>query len=267
MKEFLHDRRVQVGMAIWIFFLLFAFIGPLILTWMGRSASDVDFNHLGVGPSSAHWLGTTNTGEDVVNQLVYGAQGSVLTGLLVGVFATAIATVMGLVGAYLGGAADTTLNGLTNLALTISGFPLLIVIAAYIPKVGIIGIAIAISVVSWAGGARNVRAQTLSLRRREYVVAMRMAGESRTRLMFSEVMPHLLPGDLGDRDRLCHRRCALAGRTGLHRSRGRQRQLGHHDRRGAAGRGHRPGPVVVVPAARTLHRAARHRPGPGQLRR
>ncbi|NQX30007.1 ABC transporter permease [Microbacteriaceae bacterium VKM Ac-2854] len=193
MNEFLRDRRVRIGIGIWLFFLVFAFLGPVILTALGRDASDVDFDALGVGPSAQHWLGTTNTGEDVLNQLVFGAQGSVLTGILVGLFATAIATAVGLIGAYLGGVVDSTLNGLSNLALTVSGFPLLVVIAAYIPKVGLLGIAIVISLVSWAGGARNIRSQVLSLRKREYIVAMRMAGEKPSRLMVAEVMPHLLP--------------------------------------------------------------------------
>lgn len=173
--------------------LLMAFIGPIILSAMHRSATSIDYTSLGSAPSANHPLGTTNGGADVLNQLVYGARGSILTGILVSLFVTVFATVMGLVGAYLGGVPDLVMNGLTNVALTVAGFPLLIVIASFVPNIGLVGIAFVISIVSWPGGARTIRAQVLSLRKREFIVAMRMAGESKPRLMFFEVMPHLLP--------------------------------------------------------------------------
>lgn len=193
MKALLRSARVRTGLAILAFFLLLAFVGPLVLSAMGRTAENIDYTQLGRPPSGAHPLGTTENGQDVLNQLVFGARGSILTGLLVALFATVFATAMGLIGAYVGGWLDTILNGLTNIFLTVAGFPLLIVIASFLPNVGLLGVAFVIAIVSWPSGARTIRAQTLSLRNREFVIAMRMAGEFRSRLMFFEVLPHLVP--------------------------------------------------------------------------
>jgi peptide/nickel transport system permease protein len=192
-NAFLKNTRVRIGLGIFVFFLLVAYVGPAILHAAGRSATKPYYSDIGVGPSSAHWLGTTGGGQDVLAQTVVGARGSITVGILVAILSTAIALVMGVVGAFLGGRLDAFMNGVVNVVLSLAGFPLLVVIVSYVPNSGALGIALVIALVSWAGSSRVIRAQTLTLRNRDFIAAMRMAGETRSRLIFAEVLPHLLP--------------------------------------------------------------------------
>ncbi|MEC4613044.1 ABC transporter permease [Tsukamurella tyrosinosolvens] len=193
MRTVLQNTKARIGVVILVLFAIMSFIGPTVLSALGRTADQVDYSALGAPPSMEHELGTTQTGGDVLNQLVFGARTSFVTGLLVALFVVVLSTIVGLAGGYAGGRVDSAVSSLTNIALTISGFPLLVVIATYIPNVSVLGTAVAIGVVSWPGPARAIRAQTLSLRSREYVIAMKMVGEKPFRIMRSEILPHLVP--------------------------------------------------------------------------
>jgi ABC-type dipeptide/oligopeptide/nickel transport system permease subunit len=119
--------------------------------------------------------------------------------LFVGLLAAAIATVLsvliGVSAGYLGGNADEGLSLLANVFLAIPGLPLLIVIASYVPSAGssIFLVAAIIAVTTWAYSARTLRAQTLSLRNRDFVEAARVSGEGRLRIILVEVLPNLIP--------------------------------------------------------------------------
>lgn len=140
------------------------------------------------GPSAAHWLGTTQTGEDVFAQLASGGRVSLMVGALAGVIATLIAMVIGILGGYKRGRLDGGLSVLTTVFLVIPGLPLLIVIAGYLPSKGMASVAVVIAITSWATGARSIRAQTLSIRARDYVTAARAGGETRLRIVFFEIL-------------------------------------------------------------------------------
>jgi peptide/nickel transport system permease protein len=116
--------------------------------------------------------------------------------LLAGLVATALSMIVGVTAGYFGGKTDDSLTLLSNVFLAIPGLPLLIVIDSYLPVGGrsnplIIGLII--SLTGWAWGARVLRAQTMSLRNRDFVEAARIIGEKRSRIMFSEIAPNLLP--------------------------------------------------------------------------
>ena len=194
MKQLFSDSYARIGLIIWLLLLLLAALGPVIMeSVFHQDPARIDYDALGTPPSPTHVLGTTPDGQDVFAQFVFGARGSVIVGLGVGLLTVLIALVIGVVGAYLGGPVDALLNGVTNVALTLAGFPLLLIIVAYVPNAGVAGIIIVISVVSWPGYARAIRAQTMSLRGRDFVAASRMAGELPVRVILSEVIPHLLP--------------------------------------------------------------------------
>jgi peptide/nickel transport system permease protein len=147
------------------------------------------------GPSAEHLLGTTQTGQDVLSQLAWSTRGSLQIGLLVGVLATLLSTLVGIYGAYLGGLADEGFSLLSNVFLVIPGLPLVIVIAAFVPREarGWWTIGIVLALTSWAGSARVLRAQTLSVRSRDYVAASRVSGERSWRVITVEILPNLLP--------------------------------------------------------------------------
>ena len=150
-----------------------------------------------VGPSGSHLLGTAFFGgfQDVWSQLLYSTQATMLVGFLAGAIATALSVLVGVTAGYLGGGPDEGLSLLSNVFLAIPGLPLLIVLAIYIPAVDTspVVVALIVAVTGWAWGARVLRAQTLSLRNRDFVEAARVSGEGRLRIILFEVLPNLLP--------------------------------------------------------------------------
>jgi peptide/nickel transport system permease protein len=184
--------KVLLGLFIVGFFLILTVIGPWIAPYNPSANSFVP----NLTPSAAHWFGTTSLGQDILSQLLVGARATMVVALLAGLVATLLSVTVGVAAGYLGGPADDGLTMLSNVFLAIPGLPLLIVIDSYLPVSGrsneyVIGLII--SLTGWAWGARVLRAQTLSLRNRDFVEASRIIGESRLRIMVSEIAPNLLP--------------------------------------------------------------------------
>jgi peptide/nickel transport system permease protein len=123
--------------------------------------------------------------------VVVGTRGVMFVGLLAGIVATALSILIGVSAGFLGGAADESLSALSNVFLVIPALPLIIIVASTIPSAGDLMVALVIGFTSWAWGARVLRAQTLSLRRRDYVEAARATGESTWRIITAEIMPNL----------------------------------------------------------------------------
>jgi peptide/nickel transport system permease protein len=146
-------------------------------------------------PSTAHLLGTTFYAQDVLSQMLWSTRSTVVVGFLAGLIATALSVLVGVSAGYLGGRADEELSLLANVFLAIPGLPLLIVLASYTTRATSSPIVIAaiVSVTGWAYGARVLRAQTLSLRNRDFVEAARVSGEGSLRIILVEVLPNLLP--------------------------------------------------------------------------
>src|SRR5690348_2559064 len=177
------------------FFLVIAVIGPWIAPYPpGANLSTT--NGVPQPPSAAHWLGTTQVQQDVLSQLLVGGRSVMLVAFLAGGIATVLSVVIGVTAGYLSGLTDDLLSMLANFFLVLPALPLLIVIFGFLPASGgsndlLIGLIIAIT--GWAWGARVLRAQTLSLRNRDYVDSARLAGERNWRIMGSEILPNLLP--------------------------------------------------------------------------
>ncbi|MEV6965315.1 ABC transporter permease [Hamadaea sp. NPDC051192] len=192
MRRYLGDSaKVRVGVALLTAYLLVAIFGPLLTGALGLDPHHVDPEAVRAAPSGAHWLGTDASGQDVFAQLILGARGSVFVGAVAGLLMTAIALVVGVTAGFLGGIADLILNAFINLFLVLPVFALTLIVAGYLEGAGLLGIALIIGIFGWPAEARAIRAQTLSLRNRDFVAAARMIGESRPRLIFAEVLPHL----------------------------------------------------------------------------
>ncbi len=184
--------KVLVGAGIVTFFLILTVVGPWLAPY---NPNDTSFNS-NLAPSSAHWLGTTQLGQDIFSQLMVGARATMIVALVAGFVATLLSVSVGVAAGYLGGRTDDGLTLLSNVFLALPGLPLLIVIDSYLPASGrsnsfVIGLII--SLTGWAWGARVLRAQTMSLRNRDFVEAARIIGESRRRIMIYEIAPNLLP--------------------------------------------------------------------------
>jgi peptide/nickel transport system permease protein len=182
------SAKIWAGLVIVLLFLLLAVVGPLLV------GDPVKGSPVGLtGPSGAHWLGTTQSGQDVLAQLVNGARVSLGVGFLSATIATALSIVVGLIGGYAGGVVDEILSLLTNIFLVLPALPLVIVLAGYLPSRGVGPVAVVIAVTGWAWGARVLRAQTLTLRRRDYVEAARVSGERAWRIVVCEILPVEFP--------------------------------------------------------------------------
>ena len=146
-------------------------------------------------PSSAHWLGTTVFAQDVLSQVLASTQATLFVGLLAAAIATCLSILFGVSAGYFGGGTDEVLSLVSNVFLAIPGLPLLIVLADYVPTAGssIFLVAIIIAVTAWAYSSRVLRAQTLSLRNRDFVEAARVSGEGRMRIIVVELLPNLIP--------------------------------------------------------------------------
>jgi ABC-type dipeptide/oligopeptide/nickel transport system permease subunit len=122
--------------------------------------------------------------------MLFGARVSMVVGVGAAVVSTFLSVLVGLLAGYLGGAADELLSLVANVFLVLPALPLTIILAAYLPHSGSLGIIFVISITGWAWGARVLRAQTLSLRRRDFVEAARASGEHWYRVIFSEILPN-----------------------------------------------------------------------------
>jgi len=180
--------KAKVGAAILIVFIVVAIIGPWIAPY--DPAATTIGQALPHGPTGSHLLGTTATGQDVLSQLLSGTRSTVVLGLLTGVIATALSVVIGTSAGFLGGLPDDGLSLLANVFLVLPALPLLVVILGYLPHTGELPTAIVLSVLGWPWGARVIRAQTLSLRGRDFVAAARESGESSVRIIFFEILPN-----------------------------------------------------------------------------
>jgi peptide/nickel transport system permease protein len=180
------NRKVAFGLGILGFFVLVAIFGPIFLTKDPNTFSPDILSP----PSATHWLGTTQTGQDVFLQVVVGTRVSLLLGFITGLVATIISVVVGLAGGYLGGVIDDVLSMVTNIFLVLPGLPLAIVLAAFLPYKGPLTIGFVTVITGWSWGARVLRSQTLSMRSREFVEASKASGESSTRIIFFEILPN-----------------------------------------------------------------------------
>jgi peptide/nickel transport system permease protein len=185
--RFLTGGKTITGLSAIVFFLIIAVIGE----WIAPFDPSARSNDLLEGPSSRHWFGTTHLGQDIFSQVLVGTRSVMLVGLTAGVVATILAVIVGVTSGYLGGTPGEGLSALSNVFLVIPALPLIIIIGSALPSGGDYLVAVVIGFTSWAWGARVLRAQTLSLRGREYVEAARASGESTWRIIFFEILPNL----------------------------------------------------------------------------
>ncbi|MFS0713313.1 ABC transporter permease [Microbacterium sp. 2P01SA-2] len=182
------STKLVVGLSITGAIVLFGLVAPFFV------GDPFRIRPIGITPPSPEfWLGTTQKGQDIFAQLAVSTTNSLLIGVVVGVLSLVLSAFFGIVGAYLGRWFDEGFSLITNIALVIPGLPLIIVVSSYVESRGLGVVALILALTSWAGGARVLRAVTLSLRNRDYVAAARVAGERTFRIITVEILPNLLP--------------------------------------------------------------------------
>ena len=186
--RFIANPKATIGLLTVVIYTLFAIIGP----WIAPYDPSARSNDLMQGPSGAHWFGTTHLGQDIFSEILVGTRGVMFVGFLAGLVAMVLSILMGITAGYLGGVLDDALSAVTNVFLVIPALPLIIIISATVSTAGDLMVALVIGFTSWAWGARILRAQTLSLRQRDYVQASRATGETTWRIIIFEILPNLV---------------------------------------------------------------------------
>ena len=179
------NRKATAGTVILVIFCLVA-IFPWVIAYDNPNA---EIYPRSLGPSASHLFGTTAYGQDLFAQAVWGTRPVLIIAFGAGLAATGIAVLIGVAAAYLGGVPDGVLSLLTDLLLVIPLFPLLIVIAAYVHNSGTLVLIAVLTLTGWSYTARQLRAQALSLRSRDFLEAARVRGERAIYIIVVEIIP------------------------------------------------------------------------------
>jgi peptide/nickel transport system permease protein len=186
----LGSRKARVGLGVLLGMVLLALLAPLLVP--ASKATEFSLVDARQHPSFHHLFGTTDQGTDVFAQVAWGARRSLLLGAAAGAIATLLATTLGLFAAYVGGIVDDILNLITNVFFVIPTIPLLIDVTAFLHKRGLVTMTLVIACTLWAFEARILRAQALTLKSRDFILAAKVAGESTRRIVFGELLPNMI---------------------------------------------------------------------------
>ncbi|MGI8870157.1 MAG: ABC transporter permease [Mycobacteriales bacterium] len=187
--------KLFIGLVLLLLVVLFGALHTPIVHWIGHGTDpmSIGFGGRWEQPSSTHLLGTDAVGRDVLALLVTGLWTSLKIGLLAGVLSTVIGVIVAFYAAYRGGWLDNVLATVTDLFLVIPSFPLLIAFSGFAKKVSLFEIGVILAVFSWAGAARVIRSQVLSLRTRPYIDLARVTKSRDFEIITTELLPNMLP--------------------------------------------------------------------------
>jgi peptide/nickel transport system permease protein len=184
----LRNNKLKVGLAVLIVFVVLTLGGPLLTDYQ-----PMDYvGPLAAPPSSEFWFGTTTFGQDVFTQFVYGLKASFLVGIVGGGLGTLLGMLVGFTAGYRGGIVDEILNTLTNIVLVIPTLAVLLIIVAYLEVRGIFIESVFIGCTAWPWAARAIRAQTFSLRTRDFVDLAKLSGMKPLKIIFTQIAPNMM---------------------------------------------------------------------------
>ena len=184
----LRNMKLRIGLGIVLFFALLAIVGPLLtdyrpLAYVGPPVQP---------PSSEYWFGTTTFGQDVFTQFVHGLGATFFVGIVGGGLGTFLGLLVGFVAGYRGGIVDEVLNMLTNIVLVVPTLAVLLILAAYLEVRSVLSESLFIGMFAWPWAARAIRAQTFSLRSRDFVDLARLSGMRPLKIIFREIAPNMM---------------------------------------------------------------------------
>jgi peptide/nickel transport system permease protein len=188
LQRFRRRRLAMFGLVALVFLFALAFLGPYVGQW---SYTDHDFNAFLQGPSLDHWFGTTQTGGDVYALTLRGMQKSLIIGLLVAMFSTGMAALVGSFAGYLGGWVDRALMWFVDLLLVLPAFLIIAILSPTFRGKTWLVFVILLAAFLWMVTARIVRGMTISLREREYVMAARYMGVPAHKIIFRHILPNI----------------------------------------------------------------------------
>jgi peptide/nickel transport system permease protein len=184
----LRNNKLKLGVAVLLLFVVLTLVGPLLTDY-------APYDYVGPPyqpPSAEYWFGTTTFGQDVFTQFILGLKATFLVGIVGGGLATLIGVVVGFTAGYRGGVVDEVLNMLTNIVLVIPTLAILLIIAAYLTVRGVLAESVFIGCTAWPWAARAIRAQTFSLRSRDFVDLARLSGMRSWKIIITQIAPNMM---------------------------------------------------------------------------
>lgn len=188
-REVLGSNVGRTGLLLIALMLLLAIFAPLLTPYSPReNTSTPAFSR----PSVDHWLGTNDARQDIWTQLLYGARTSLSVGFGVAILSGFISVLIGGTAAIFGGLYDRFWMRVVDATIAVPDVIVIILVAAYL-RPNVLLMILLLSALSWPGGARVIRAQTLTLKERMHVSAARTFGASWPHLLFRHIVPDLAP--------------------------------------------------------------------------
>jgi len=188
LRRLFRNPLAIAGAAVILFFLAMALLPTL---FSAHDPNKIDILRILDPPSLRHLLGTDDLGRDVLARMVYGARISLSVGFVAESIAIGIGLIVGLLAGYYGGRTDAVLMRFVDIMLCFPSFFLILSVVAFIGP-SIWNIMVIIGITGWMGVARLVRAETLSLKERDFVTAARAQGAGAARIMFRHILPNTL---------------------------------------------------------------------------
>lgn len=216
-RQFFRNRLAVVGIIVLIVIALFCFIGPFFMPYSETEIFYIDeltgeefrmgelslhpnaILNTKTAPSAAHWLGTNEMGQDMLVRLMYGGRISLMVGFVVVVVEMVLGVTMGGLAGYYGGWVDMVVMRLVEMFVSIPFIPLMLIIASLLislkisPQYKIYYTMFIMGVIYWAGVARMIRGNILSLREQEYMQACEATGIRTSRKIFKHLIPNTMP--------------------------------------------------------------------------
>jgi peptide/nickel transport system permease protein len=183
------NRLARLGAAVVAVLFLIAVLAPWVSPY---DPLMVDLEVMTQAPSKVHWLGTDQLGRDLLTRILYGTRISLVVGIIPTLLSMTIGTALGLIGGYYGGKVDMVIMRLCDIMLAFPSI-LLAMVIMYTLGASLLNLFIALAAVGWAGAARVVRSQVLSLREKEFVEAARAVGVRNRMIMVRHILPNCLP--------------------------------------------------------------------------
>lgn len=181
------NRRALWGMIILGIFLLMAVVGPLVVP-LDTATSYANRYKL---PSWEHPLGTDYAGRDTFQQFIHGSREVITVSFVTAIFTILFAFIVGTTAGIMGGKVDAIITFITDIMLTVPSFPVMMILSLAVRITDPISFGLVLSIWSWAGLARAIRSQILSLRKRDFIEASRVLGLKVTHIIFAEILPNI----------------------------------------------------------------------------
>ena len=191
-RRFTRNRMALIGLIMLVTTVLVAIFAPLIAPYNPYEQVRVTIDDIYARPSISHLLGTDDAGKDVFSSFIYGSRVSLIVGFFASFISIAIGGLIGIVAGFYGGRVENTLMRFTDIMLVIPDLPLAVVLVA-LTKPSLFNIIFVIGILGWTGTARLVRAQTLAVKQRKFVLRARAIGAGNWHIIRHHIFPLVLP--------------------------------------------------------------------------